>query len=494
MKHRLQEWRASLAMALIVTRREVRDSLRDWRILTPIIILTLFFPTLMSVTARLAMDWLASYGAPLIGRRMIPFLLLIVGFFPISFSLVIALETFVGERERRSLEPLLATPLSDGQLYLGKTLAAATVPLMASYLGIAVYVVGLYVMAHYFPPGPLLIQILLLTSVEALVMVSGAVIISSQTTSVRAANLLASFIIVPMALLVQGQAAVMFWARYDVLWWIVAALLVADLILIRMGVRIFNREELLGREIDKINLRQIGRQFWRFLLQPPDKALWPRTGRLLRVDVLRWYRQDIPALLTRHRLSIGMVVVLTVASLALGWFYAPQYPLPPQIFDFGNLSPESFESVEMLGFLPNFTPWSILFFNLRSLVIGTLLAVFSLGVMSFLPIMSTMGIVGYLARQIVFAGHNPWIFLAAFILPHGWLELPAVILVSAFALRLGASVIAPPVGLTVSDSLLLALADFVKVFFLVAIPMLIVAAFLEVYLTPQVVLWIFGRG
>jgi len=493
-RRRLGEWRAYLAMALIVTRREVRDSLRDWRILAPIIILTLFFPVLMSVTARLAINWLASYGAPLIGTRMIPFLLLIVGFFPISFSLVIALETFVGERERRSLEPLLTTPLSDGQLYLGKTLAATVVPLMASYLGIAIYVMGLYAAIRYFPPSPLLLQIFLLTTVEALVMVSGAVIVSSQTTSVRAANLLASFIIVPMALLVQVQAAIMFWARYNVLWWIVVALFVADLILVRMGVRIFNREELLGREIDQINLRRIGRQFWRFLLQPPDEALQPRADGPLRVGVLRWYWRDIPALLGRHRLSIGMVVVLMLASLALGWFFAPRYPLPPQILDFGSLSPESFESVGMLGFLPNFTPWSILFFNLRSLALSSLLAVFSLGVMSFLPIMSTMGIVGFLAHQIASAGHNPWIFLAAFILPHGWLELPAVVLVTAFALRLGASVVAPPEGLTVSDGLLLALADFIKVFFLVAIPMLIVAAFLEVYLTPQVVLWVFGRG
>jgi uncharacterized membrane protein SpoIIM required for sporulation len=147
-----------------------------------------------------------------------------------------------------------------------------------------------------------------------------------------------------------------------------------------------------------------------------------------------------------------------------------------------------------LKFLPNFSPWSILFFNLRSLALGAILAVFSFGVMATVPIMSTMGIVGYLARQLALAGHNPLPFMLAFILPHGWLELPAVILVSAFALRLGASVIAPPEDLTVSDGLLLALADFIKVVFLVAIPMLVVAAFLEVYLTPQVVSWFLGLG
>ncbi len=492
MTHRLQEWRTSLSMALIVTRREVRDSLRDWRILTPIIILTLFFPALMSMTARLAIDWISKYGAPIIGTRVTPFLLLIVGFFPISFSLVIALETFVGERERRSLEPLLATPLSDGQLYLGKMLAATAVPLMASCLGIAVYVGGLYVTIGYFPPGPLLIQIILLTTAEALVMVSGAVIVSSQTTSVRAANLLASFIIVPMALLMQGEAAIMFWARYDVLWWIVVALLVVDVILIRMGVRTFNREELLGREIDQINLRRMGRLFWRFLLQPPGEVPGLPASGSLRVDVLRWYRRDIPALLARHRFSIGMVLILMIASLALGWFYAPRYPLPRQALDFDNLPQEGFESVDMLSFLPNFTPQSILFFNLRSLMLGSLLAVFSLGALSFVPLISTMGIVGFLAHQIASTGQNPWVFLAVFILPHGWLELPAVILVTAFALRLGASVIAPPEGLTVSENFLLALADFVKVLFLVAIPMLIVAAFLEVHLTPRIVLGFLG--
>ena len=52
MSHRLKEWRASLGMVMTVTRREVRDSLRDWRIVVPITILTLFFPVLASVTAQ----------------------------------------------------------------------------------------------------------------------------------------------------------------------------------------------------------------------------------------------------------------------------------------------------------------------------------------------------------------------------------------------------------------------------------------------------------
>ena len=56
-------------------------------------LLTLFFPLLMNFTAQTAVDFVTHYGAPIIAERLIPFLLMVVGFFPISISLVIALET-----------------------------------------------------------------------------------------------------------------------------------------------------------------------------------------------------------------------------------------------------------------------------------------------------------------------------------------------------------------------------------------------------------------
>jgi ABC-type Na+ efflux pump permease subunit len=167
-------------LVLALVEREIRDTLRDWRMVAPIVVLTLFFPALMSFVADMALDWVARYGAPLIGERMLPFLLMMVGFFPISFSLVIALETFVGEKERRSLEPLLSTPLTDAQLYLGKTLAAMIPPLLAAYLGIAVYLLGLYFIKGWMPPLTLIVLMVVLTTVEGVVMVSGAVVVSSQ--------------------------------------------------------------------------------------------------------------------------------------------------------------------------------------------------------------------------------------------------------------------------------------------------------------------------
>jgi len=245
---KIERLRELLSGASLIAQREIRDQLRDWRILVPIVLLTLFFPVLMNFTASSLVSFVEKYNAPLIGDRLIPFLLMIVGFFPISISLVIALESFVGEKERLTIEPLLCTPLSDSQIFIGKLWASLFLPLSASYLGILVYLVGIWTLLGWRAPVAFLLLIFVLTTVQGMVMVSGAVVISSQTTSVRAANLLASFVIIPMALLIQGESVIMFWAHYGALWWIALGLLVVAGLLMRVGLAQFRREELLGRE------------------------------------------------------------------------------------------------------------------------------------------------------------------------------------------------------------------------------------------------------
>lgn len=108
-------------------------------------------------------------------------------------------------------------------------------------------------------------------------------VISSQTTSVRASNLLASFIIVPMALLLQVEAIAMFWGNHAGLWWIIAGMMVTALVLVRMGVRVFNREELLGRDIDQLRLGWMLTIAWgRFTGRDEphfSRSPWPGTGK-----------------------------------------------------------------------------------------------------------------------------------------------------------------------------------------------------------------------
>lgn len=465
----------------VILRREILDTLRDWRMVVPILLLTLVFPVLMNFTAQYIQGFVQQYGAAnrLIGDRLIPFLLMIVGFFPISFSLIIALETFAGEKERKSLEALLSTPLTDTQLYLGKVLGAMAPPLLASYFGMTLYVLGVYGAVRWVAPAELLVLVFALTTVHAIVMVCGAVVVSSQVTSVRASNLLASFIIIPMALLIQAESMLMFWADYRPLWLVTAALVLVAAILMRMGVHLFNREELLGREIDELNLRWAARQFvanW-FEGVPAGRRLDPRA----------WYRYSLGATLGRLRLPAGAVVLGIVAAFGGGWYLSGVYPLPTGLLGDmrGQLAglPEMMLAMGPLGFLAQ---------NLRTLAISAALGIFTFGAVGVVVVMAPFAFFGYSTGLMALNGYAPLQFLAAFLLPHGIAETPAIVLAGAAALRLGATVTAPRAGTTLGEAWMQALTDFVKVFVAVALPLLVVAAFLEVYLTPRVVLMLFG--
>jgi len=304
-----------LRFALIISKREIRDQFRDWRIIFPIVGLTVFFPFLMNFTTAQVLQFVNRYGATIVGERMVPFSMMIVGFFPISVSLVIALESFVGEKERGSIEPLLNTPLIDWQIYIGKLISSIVPPLIASFTGMAVYCLGLIFNNVPLPEFQLVIQIVILTIIQAIVMVTGAVVVSSQATSVKAANLLASFIIIPMALLIQGESIVMFWGNFATLWWVVFGLVVLAVLLLRIGLAHFSREELLGREIDILNFK------WGWKL---FKSEFLGTA----TNILNWYRKEVFGTLRELRFSLLIMILVVVASVFIGVNQSLRFSLP----------------------------------------------------------------------------------------------------------------------------------------------------------------------
>ena len=477
----------NLRMALVVTRREIRDQFRDWRIIFPIVVLTLFFPALMNFVAEQLLDFMQQYQAPIIGDRLVPFLLMAVGFFPLSVSLVIALESFVGEKERRSIEPLLSSPLTDNQLYTGKLIAVMVPPLLASFMGISVYLLGVYRQLGWVPDLTLLTQVLLLTFVQALLMVSGAVVISSQTTSTRAANLLASFIIVPMALLLIMETSLMFWADYRVLWWFILGQAILAGLLVRTGIAHFNREDLLGRDLDTLNLQWS----WRVFV---------RTFRGGARSPLDWYRGVFATTLKRTRLSLLIIAILLAGAFALGVAYSQFYPLPlPEIGldDFHAIGdiPNATEvpglglpSVQFFSFRGAFAIWK---HNILTIFIATFLSLFTFGVLNTLIVALPFAVIGYLSGVAAGAGGPLLAVIAASIIPHGVLEIPAIALAGAATLRLGATLVTPAPEYTIGESLVRALGDWARLMVALIIPLFFIAAILEVYVTPWVLLQLF---
>lgn len=474
--------RYDLRMALLITKREVRDSFRDWRIIIPIVILTLVFPALATFTARVLFNFTAQYGASLVSDRLVPFLLLIVGFFPMSFSLVIALETFVGEKERKSLEPLLSTPLTNSQLYVGKVLAALIPPMITSYLGITVYLIGLFVAANWAIPTELFIQILLLSTIQGVIMVASAVIVSSQTTSVRAANLLASFIIVPIALLLQLEAIVLFWGNSQGLWWLILALVVTAVIFIRMGIKIFNREELLGQDIDTLRVSWTMRQFRDRIFARDVDGRYPGP--------FHWYR-DTFTLIPKLGLPSGTLLISLVGAILLGFALSSQYPIPEEIQS--TLSGADIaKNTSNLQFMFSQLPISIFMQNIRVIILAAFLGIITFGVTDILIFMLPWLIVGFLGGQLAISGENPLIFLLSAIVPHAIFELPALLLASAAALHWHASILARPENGSIGENWVNLAADFCRLFISLVIPLLLIAAFVEAYITPRVILLVYG--
>lgn len=471
-----------LKLAAVVTRREAMDTLRDWRLIIPILGLTLFFPGIMTAFSGRMVEFLDAYNSQVLGERSLPLLMLVVGFFPTSFSLVIALEVFVGEKERKSLEPLLSTPLTNKQLFIGKLMASVVPPVMASYVGIAVYALGV---SYFVKPmvGQAIILVTILTTIQAVLMVAASVVVSSQTTSTRAANMLASFIVVPVALVLQFEAYLLAFEYYGLLWWITVGMLVTAIIFVRIGVQLFDREQLLGRNLDFLRLGWAGRTWWHAFSGRLDN-----DGRFPGWSVwLRGTWQLVPLL----KLPLAVLVFIVVAASIFGAAMAAWMPLPPEMLS--ELRSSQMQSNilvlrELLGQLPVF----IFAHNLRAIGLLVLLGLLTFGVLNIIVFALPITIIAFMTAQFASVGENPLVFLGATILPHGWIELPALMLVAAAALRWQTVVIAHPGEQLLSVKWLRASADFFRILIVFGVPMFLAAALLESFVTPEVIIWVYG--
>jgi uncharacterized membrane protein SpoIIM required for sporulation len=81
-------------------------------------------------------------------------------------------------------------------------------------------------------------------------------------------------------------------------------------------------------------------------------------------------------------------------------------------------------------------------------------------------------------------------YMTALVLPHGILEVPAAILAGAAILQLGMAAISLPKGSSLGEGWMTSLAEWARVSIGIVLPLLIAAAFLEVFLTPRIAVWL----
>ncbi len=478
----------SISASLIITKREVRDILSDWRVIIPTLILAVIFPTIIVLGIRWGTPFMAHIDPTAAVGKAALFGAMMSAFFPTSFSLVIALESFVGEKERNTIETLFATPLSNAQLFIGKFLAVMTLPVLLSNIALSIYLFGMWWLLGTTVPASFVLLTVLLTLSEVLIMVAGAVIVSSQTATIKAANLLASFIIIPMALAVQGQVLIILTGYGYILWFMLAGFLGIAAILIRMGITVFDREAILTRENDDLNIFSIGRKLSQLWRGTPNSAFDETKVTPARPYYIRLFLLDIPQILSMQKIPILVTFGMLVASSLIGVVFAITHPIP-----MGEINASAvFRTGESTAMGMQLDAGSIFLHNVRNIIIAAVLSIFTFGLAALIVVVATFGLVGFLVGEAAIAGVDPGSFVFAFLLPHGALEVPAIVLATALSLSIGMSILSPPSGVGFGENLLFSLVNWVKGAALF-VPLFLVASIVEAKVTPQVILWIFGQ-
>jgi len=183
--------------------------------------------------------------AAAMARNWLPMFLVL----PIFLPIVLTAQSVGGERERRTLEPLLATPVSTLAIVAGKSLAATVPAVLITWVAAVVFCLGLDAIAGVWllPDAAWTFGALVLAPLLALFGNATAVAVSSRVLDPRAAQNLSATTVLPLLALLVFQLAGRLALGTGFYIAMAAGVALADCVLLALAVRVFDRERLLTR-------------------------------------------------------------------------------------------------------------------------------------------------------------------------------------------------------------------------------------------------------
>ncbi len=295
----------------------------------------------------------------------------------------------------------------------------------------------------------------------------------------------------------------------------------AGALLIRLGLVHFQRENLLGREIDMLNLGWVWNTFRRAFTGTDEP---PALLRLLRSGWQRWVRRQPvtgprppspppcgrmgTACCAGYRVEVAERAARHAARLladaddrragdgAAYWYVDANLPptasLPEETARDAVRAIRAILIDDEMGL--NLSAPTLFWHNLRAELLMIGLGLFSFGVLGILIFLGNFSLVGGVLSATQLVGLSPLMVLAAGILPHGIFELPSVILAAASVMYLGVRMVTPLEGKTIGETLIITLADVLKILVAVCIPLLLLGAFIEANLTPHILVAAIGHS
>lgn len=268
-----------LKRAMLVYNKDWLEMKRNWQIVAPILIVPLIMTVILPLILFLVPSILGTSGfnvpqslldrlppnlsqeiagmGPLQSMIYIfavyffaPFFLII----PLMASSVLASDSFAGEKDRKTIEALLATPIEDSEMLLGKILVSFIPSILVTFLAFAAYAVVVNVAAFSLFDGrillPNLLWLILIFGVTPCVALAGigvTVIVSTRVKGFREAQQISALLVLPILLLIFGEIAGALFFGPTMLALLIVVFAVVDVVVFWVGMKLFRREEIIAK-------------------------------------------------------------------------------------------------------------------------------------------------------------------------------------------------------------------------------------------------------
>lgn len=171
---------------------------------------------------------------------------------PIAGSMSVAAYSVIGEKQARTLEPLLATPITTFELLAAKVLASLLPALALTAGSFGIYLAGAAMFARPGVYSTLLTArslavVFLLGPLAALAALQLAVCVSSRVNDARSAQQIGALIVLPIAALLVAQLSGSLALTPPLIAFIALMLVGINAGLILVGIALFDRESILTR-------------------------------------------------------------------------------------------------------------------------------------------------------------------------------------------------------------------------------------------------------
>ncbi len=239
----MADFRAAMAL------RFVKFGILGLGSLGPIMVILTVVSTALLMPPGPDYEMLMLFIAPMVSTML--------ALFSVIPASMISANSFVGEKEQNTLEPLLATPLTDGQLLLGKLLASFIPSGIMLFGGTAISIVAenviLMSVGHPFIllpdiPGIIFISLagpaMILAVVSVMILISGRVsrVYEAYQVSMLVGLVLIIPMIVPSFFIGAGLDQSLVWMTYIVTILMALAIMAVTMVL---AVKRFNRDTMI---------------------------------------------------------------------------------------------------------------------------------------------------------------------------------------------------------------------------------------------------------